>query len=36
MDGDPVAMVIGPHSMTMFTLTQQGSAPGNQGSTTKK
>ncbi len=29
-DGDPVTMVIGPHSMTMFTVENQASAPGNQ------
>jgi hypothetical protein len=34
-DGDPVTMVIGPNSMAMFTVTQQGAAGGKQGGTTK-
>jgi hypothetical protein len=34
-DGDPVTMVIGPNSMAMFTVTQEGAAGGKQGGTTK-
>ncbi|MFZ5781178.1 MAG: PepSY domain-containing protein [Pseudomonadota bacterium] len=35
-DGDPVSMIIGPHSMTMFSVVQQGSAAGKQGSSSGK
>lgn len=35
-DGDPVTMLIGPNSMTVFTVVPEGSAPGTQSGAIKQ